>query len=192
MTEKATSGKGRPNRTQEGRASGSTTSKRRRKRGGGLTAVARPLDTVTRPLLKSRSAAEATLMLEWGRIVDAETAANTRPEKLRFAGPRNPESGRSAGILHLLVAPAFAPDLQHGSRQVIERINGYLGWAAIARLALRQGPILRTAAPQRPKLRRLSAAEESEIESATAEIRDERLRNALARLARAVKADSGS
>ena len=154
--------------------------------------MARPLDAVTRPLLKSHSAVEATLLLEWGRIVDTETAANTRPEKFRFAGSRNPESGRNGGILHLLVAPAFAPALQHGSRQVIERINGYLGWTAIARLALRQGPILRTAAPRRPKLRQLSAAEESEIESATAEIRDERLRTALARLARAVKADSGT
>ncbi|WP_162906679.1 DUF721 domain-containing protein [Algihabitans albus] len=153
-----------------------------------MTAVARPLNAITRPLLKSRSAVEATLLLEWGRIVGSETALNTRPEKLRFAGPKSPESGRSAGTLYLLVAPGFAPELQHSSRQVIERINGYLGWGAVARLALRQGPIPRTAEPRRPKPRRLSPQEEADIEAATADIRDERLRGALTRLARAVKA----
>lgn len=159
-----------------------------RKRGGGLVAVARPLDRLTRPLLKSRSAVEATVILEWARMVDAETAANTRPEKLRFAGPRDPASGRGAGTLHLLVAPGFAPVLQHSSRQVIERINRYLGWSAVARLALRQGPIPKVAPPPRPQPRRLAPAEEREIEKATSGIADERLRSALARLARAVKA----
>ncbi len=158
------------------------------KRGGGLIAVARPLDALTRPLLKSRSAVEANLLLEWARIVDAETAANTRPEKLRFPGPRDPESGRRGGTLHLLVAPAFAPELQHASRQVVERINGYLGWPAVARLALRQGPIPRPAEPPRPSPRRLRPEETAEIEAAAAGIEDERLRAALTRLARAVKA----
>lgn len=161
-----------------------------RKRGGGLNAVARPLNAITRPLLKSHSAVEATLLLEWGRIVDHDTALNTRPERLRFAGPKHPESGRRAGTLHLLVAPSFAPELQHSSRQVIERINGYLGWSAIARLALRQGPIPRTAEPQRPRPRRLTAREEADIQAATAEIEDDRLRSALERLARAVAADN--
>ena len=75
---------------------------------------------------------------------------------------------------------------------MIERINGYLGWPAVARLALRQGPIPRTAEPQRPQPRRLSAQEEAEIRAATAEIRDERLRSALERLARAVTAKTKS
>jgi hypothetical protein len=164
---------------------------RAEKRGGGLSAVARPLDRLTRPLLKSRSAVEATVMLEWARIVDAETAANARPEKLRFSGPKEPGAGRTAGTLHLLVAPAYAPTLQHSSRQLVERINRYLGWSAVGRLALRQGPIPRMAVAERPRPRALRAEEEQEIEQATAAIEDERLRGALARLARAVKAKQG-
>jgi hypothetical protein len=161
------------------------------KRGRGLTAVARPLDAVTRPLLKSRSAVEATILLEWARIVDAETAASTRPEKLRFTGADDPATGRRSGILTLLVAPSFAPELQHRSRQTIERINGYLGWNAVGRLSLRQGPIPRAAKPARPAPRALAPEEEAEIASAAAAIEDERLRTALARLARAVKAKRG-
>jgi hypothetical protein len=157
-------------------------------RRGGMIAVAKPLDAVTRPLLTGRSRVESTILLEWGRIVDAETAANARPERLRFSGPKDPAGPRGGGTLHLLVAPAFAPELQHRTRQVVERINGHLGWAAVGRLALRQGPIPRSAPPPRRAPRPLAPAEEAEIDAAVDGIADERLRGALARLARAVKA----
>ena len=53
-----------------------------------------------------------------------------------------PAGSRTQGTLHLRVASgAFALQLQHLEPLVIERINGHFGYAAVARLALAQGPV---------------------------------------------------
>ena len=43
--------------------------------------------------------------------------------------------------------PASAPEIQHRAPQLLERINGFFGYGAVARLALVQGPPLRPPAP---------------------------------------------
>ena len=40
---------------------------------------------------------------------------------------------------------AYATELQHTAPRIVERINGFYGYAAIARLALHQGPVERNA-----------------------------------------------
>jgi len=68
---------------------------------------------------------------------------------------------------------------------ICERVNRFLGWRAIERIALRQAPLRRTA----PKSRRKpDAAAAARLAASLPEIADDELRQAVARLGAAVKA----
>ncbi|MBN8501720.1 MAG: DUF721 domain-containing protein, partial [Sphingomonadales bacterium] len=88
-------------------------------------------------------------------------------------------------ILHVRVESAFALELQHRAPVIIERINGYLGWACIGRLRLEQGPVGRGRRKKAPipeptpeAVARASAAAEG--------VENEALHAALVRLGAAV------
>jgi hypothetical protein len=68
---------------------------------------------------------------------------------------------------------------------LIERINAFFGYGAVARLAFTQGPPVTAAAAPAP-LRQLSAEEQRAIEARVAGVADPDLRAALARLGSAV------
>ena len=80
--------------------------------------------------------------------------------------------------------------IQHLELLIIERINGFFGYRAVARLAIRQGPL-----PQRPRPGRRNCARSAGARSAALEhdleaVKDPGLREALDRLGRAVIATS--
>jgi hypothetical protein len=104
---------------------------------------------------------------------------------------------RMDGTLTLKVQSSQATRLQHLEPQLIERINGYFGYRAIARLRLLHGaapasgePDARSEAPASQPAPHPAPHEEQTDEP----IADPALRAALARLGRAVKAphESGS
>ena len=51
-----------------------------------------------------------------------------------------PRGERRDGTLHLQVAPGLALEVQHREPVLVERINAFFGYRAVARLALKQGP----------------------------------------------------
>jgi hypothetical protein len=149
-----------------------------------LRAFSERLEKVTRPLLGRQGLAVAGLLHDWPDIVGEELAAVSLPRKISF--PRRDR--RSDGTLVLRVAPGHAILLQHLQGPICERVNGYLGYAAVTRLRLMQGPLaLRAARPQAVPAR-LSPAREAALAAKTGEIEDEALRAALNRLGRAVLA----
>lgn len=89
---------------------------------------------------RRRGFAEPALLTGWRAVVGEETADRTVPIEVVF-----PRGSRAAGTLHVRVEGAYATELQHTAPRIVERINGFYGYAAIARLALRQGPVERTA-----------------------------------------------
>lgn len=85
------------------------------------------------------------------------------------------------------VAPGLAPEVQHRSPVIIERINGFFGYRAVARLVLVQGPpVRRTGRPAPPRLRPLRPEERGALDRRLAGIDDPTLREALRRLGEAV------
>ena len=156
--------------------------KRRRKRG--LEAMSASLPGVTRKLFGKRGFAEGGLVREWSAIVGAELAAVTLPLGLRY--PRRDR--RTDGVLNLRVAPGHAPAVQHLEPILIERVNGYFGCAAVARVKLQQGP-LRAAPVRGPRPAPVLAPQtETRLRARTRAVEDEPLRGALERLGRAVLA----
>ncbi len=117
------------------------------RRRGGLRPLAVTLPKVTRKALGRRGLAEGSLMAEWPEIVGETLAARCLPLKLSFADPKR----RAEGTLTLQVESAWTLELQHLAPQLIERINQTLGYAAVSRLAFRQGPLPRRPAAERPR-----------------------------------------
>ena len=108
-----------------------------KRRSGGPKALAVSLSDVTRKALRHRSLAERGLIVDWASIVGAETAALCHPVKLSFTR----RDRRMDGLLALRVRPGQATRLQHMEPLLLERINGYFGYRAVARLRLQQGPL---------------------------------------------------
>src|SRR5690606_27153842 len=100
----------------------------------GLRPLGDSLARVVRPLVKDRPLAETQLLLDWPSIVGEELAALARPLKVRFDRPAE----RLGGVLELACDGGAALELQHRAPQLIERVNAWLGYPAIARLRLRQ------------------------------------------------------
>jgi len=110
----------------------------------------------------------ATLLTDWAQIAGADVAGYTVPERLKW--PRGTgaydeveegSEGRPGATLVLRVDPARALDVEYKGRQIIERINAYFGYRAVAALRLIQAPV-EAAVPRqgaRPDGVRVPAAE---------------------------------
>jgi hypothetical protein len=109
-----------------------------RERGHGLRALSASLPGLTRRTLGRRGFAEGGLALDWAAIVGEEIAGNTLPLKVAY-----PRGARAGATLHLKVASGYAPIIAHCEPQLIERVNAYLGYGAVARLRLSQGHLFR-------------------------------------------------
>src|SRR5690606_26290714 len=107
---------------------------------------ARPLADLVGGALQSAFArqgfAAVDVVSHWEDIVGPELAARTEP--VRLVWPRRDDRDLS-GTLTLRVEGAYALDLQHLARAVIERVNRYFGGACVGRISIRQGPVARRA-----------------------------------------------
>jgi hypothetical protein len=138
--------------------------------------------------------ASAELVTRWREIAGVEIAAVSEPIKIQWprASPSLPAPasagsgwGQPAGTLVLRVEGPAAIEIQHLTQVICERVNRFLGWRAIERIALRQAPLRRTA----PKSQRKpDAAAAARLAASLPEIADDELRQAVARLGAAVKA----
>jgi hypothetical protein len=93
-------------------------------------------------------------------------------------------------MLTLVVEGAHAPMMQHVAPVIIERVNRFFGYAAVARVAFRQGVVQLVKAKARaapPSLRAIPA----ELGDSLREIVDPELRQVLEALARGVAESEG-
>jgi hypothetical protein len=125
--------------------------------------------------------ASAELVTRWDDIVGHEIAAHSEPIKLQW--PRRTDDDGEAGTLVLRVEGPAAIEIQHLAALICERVNRFLGWRAVERLALRQAP-LRRRQPRAARAEDPAAA--APIAETLSDIKDDELKEALARLGAAV------
>lgn len=152
-----------------------------------LSSVAAPVRSLAKKLLGGKAVAEASVMLDWPSIVGTEIAARCQPRRL--ARGRGANAGPAT--LHLTVDAPFALEIQYSAAQIVERVNRYLGYPAVARLALHQGELLREEKPQQPRIPPLAPPVRQQLDQEISGIADEELRQALGRLGQAVLAKPG-
>jgi hypothetical protein len=153
-----------------------------RRKARGLLTVSTSLPGIAAPALRKRGFAQARLITEWPAIVGEMLARETVPQKLVFQ-----RGSKTDAVLHLRVASGFALELQHIAPQIIDRINGFFGFRAVADLRYQQGPISPQRIPRRMTPPRLSDTDEAYLQDSLNDIDDPDLKQALVKLGRAVR-----
>ena len=126
---------------------------------------------------------QSAVVERWAEIVGDSYARHSRPESIGF--PRGKKEG---GTLKIAVTGALAPMLRHVEPQVIERVNRLFGYAAVARLQLRQADI---EAPPQPAPPPAPVELSPETRSTLKAIADPGLRASLEALAQAMATSTG-
>lgn len=155
-----------------------------RPRGGPARAVSELLPTVGGTALRKFGFVQASVVTRWGEIVGPRFAAVSAPESIRF-----PRGARQDGTLHLVVRGAHGTIMQHIVPEIIARVNRFFGYAAIARVVMRQGDIAVRPAPPPPPAPRAVPAE---LGDSLRAIADPELRAVLTALAAGVTASRGA
>jgi len=116
----------------------------RRPRGGEARAISDLMPEVGRAAFRRFGFVQSSVVSRWSEIVGERYAAMSAPEMIRF-----PVGKKSDGTLELTVAGAMAPMMQHVTPEIIERVNRFFGYAAVAKVKIRQGYIPPPPKPQR-------------------------------------------
>lgn len=149
---------------------------------------AKPLSALLGGVFKDAYArqgfASRELVTRWAEIAGSEVAAHSEPMKIQWPRPVEGQPQEPATLV-LRVAGPVALEIQHASDVILERVNRFLGWNAVGRLAIRQAPLSRRTA--RRAAPPPSAARVADVESTLSSIDDRDLRAALARLGASIK-----
>ncbi len=138
------------------------------------------LDACLAPALAAQGFADRSIVALWPEIVGERLATRSRPLKIDWPRRRGaPGEPSEPATLVVRIESAFALDLQQLAPLVTERVNTHLGWRAIGRIVLKQGPVEAELPRKRPPL---DPARQAEIEASLTGISDPDLRAALARL----------
>jgi hypothetical protein len=159
---------------EEAAAEAALTKQRGKAAYGAPPTAARHAGAVLKPLLKEAGTGLAELKRRWPEVVGDKLAQASAPEKL------------AGGVLTIRAPGAMAPFIQHQAALILDRCA--LAGAKATKLAIVQGVPAKAAKPaKRPEVRALTAEEESALAADLARLPDGRLRQAVARLGRAVR-----
>ena len=111
-----------------------------RPRGGEAKAVSALMPEIGRAAFRRFGFVQSSVVSRWDEIVGARYAAVSAPEAIRF-----PVGKKSDGTLELTVEGAHATMIQHVLPEIIDRVNHFFGYGAVARVKVRQGPVAKPA-----------------------------------------------
>lgn len=139
------------------------------------------IDDLLAPALAAQGFAGRAIVALWPEIVGERLAARTRPLKIDWPR-RRPAPGEMSdpATMVVRVESAFALEMQQLGPIVVERVNSHLGWRAVGKLVLKQGPV--DAPMASPAPRQTDPALLARMESQVSGVEGEALRASLARL----------
>jgi hypothetical protein len=143
------------------------------------------LPSLMRPAFEKYGFSSAAILTDWAALAGPELAAYTAPERLKWPRkkPGENDTAQSGATLVLRVAGARALDVEYRRPQIIERLNASFGYRAIAEIRLVQAPLAKRETIRRPPLAEMKV----EALPALADIHEDRLRAAVAKLASGVQ-----
>ena len=107
-----------------------------RPRGGAARPIGELMPDIGRTAFRRFGFVQSSVVTRWPEIVGPTHALVCTPEAIRF-----PPGEKSEGILQLVVKPAHAPLIQQVTPEIIERVNRFFGYNAVARVKIRQGEV---------------------------------------------------
>jgi hypothetical protein len=172
---------------------------------GGATVPARAVGSyvprLTRKAFEKFGFATATLLTDWSSIVGPQTARYASPDRLKWPkgfdvldeGGEPGRRGRPGATLIVRAHPGRALDVQYQARQIIDRINAYFGYRAVAELRIIQASMESSAPPSAmPKPREVIARKPQPIAVPLDRIDDAPLKAALERMRAGIEGRSRS
>ncbi len=115
------------------------------KRSERARAVAEIVPDIGRVAFRRFGFVQSAVVSRWAEIVGERYAGVSTPESIRF-----PHGERALGVLTLMVEGAHAATMQHIAPMLIERVNRFFGYDAVARVQIRQGAARTRPSPPRP------------------------------------------
>ena len=162
-----------------------------RPRGGPARPVADLVPQIGRAAFRRFGFVQSSVVTRWPEIVGPRHAQVCSPESIRF-----PPGEKRDGILQLVVVPAHAPLIQHVIPEIVERVNRFFGYKAVARVKLRQGAVKPSPAQAAGGTRDLGPPSlkpiPMELGDSLRDIGDPELRTVLESLARSLVAEEES
>jgi hypothetical protein len=153
-------------------------------RSGRTRAVSDIVPGVGRAAFRRFGFVQSAIVARWPEIVGEKYAKHSAPDAMSF-----PPGKRSGATLTIVCSGPFATMLQHVEPQIIERVNRFFGYAAVARVSLKHGEV-----PAHPRLKRQVAELQPlapEVSSTLKAISDPGLRAALEGLAQQISVTKG-
>lgn len=151
----------------------------------GPTALEAFVDDCLAPSLKAKGFSSSAITLNWDEIAGASLAGWSEPATLKWPPrpPGAPEGDAKRGAtLVVRVEGAFALEMQHMAPQIIQRVNGFLGWRCVDKLQLLQGPVRKTNGTPRRAKRSVDVTASRRIDKALQDMEEGPLKTSLARL----------
>ena len=152
-----------------------------RPRGGEARAVADLVPQIGRAAFRRYGFVQSSVVSRWPEIVGEAHARVCVPESIRF-----PPGEKADGIMQLVVQPAHAPLIQHVIPEIIERVNRFFGYKAVARVKMRQGTVQPGSAQRKPAAPPSLKPIPMELGDSLRDIGDPELRTVLESLARSL------
>lgn len=117
-----------------------------RPRGGEARQIADLMPAIGRTAFRRFGFVQSSVVTRWPEIVGERHARHCMPESIRF-----PMGEKADGTLQLVVTPAHATIIQHVIPEIIERVNRFFGYRAVARVKIRQGVVQAPKAKEAPR-----------------------------------------
>ncbi|AFX98490.1 hypothetical protein A1OE_290 [Candidatus Endolissoclinum faulkneri L2] len=136
---------------------------------------------LTDPLFYKRGFVKGIVPRRWREIVGVNLAQCCAPESLHF-----PHGESYGAILKIISLPGTALEIEYLSPQIIDKVNRYLGFGAVARIQIRQGILAKSPKLQRQIFVKLEEMEKKAIYDQVTGVHDINLRNHLQALGEAI------
>lgn len=117
-----------------------------RPRGGEARQIADLMPAIGRTAFRRFGFVQSSVVTRWPEIVGERHARHCMPESIRF-----PPGEKADGILQLVVTPAHATIIQHVIPEIMDRVNRFFGYRAVARVKIRQGVVQAPKAKEAPR-----------------------------------------
>jgi hypothetical protein len=152
-----------------------------KRRGGEARSVSDLMPEIGRAAFRRFGFVQSSIVSRWDEIVGPRYARVSTPESIRF-----PAGKKADGTLELIVEGAHAPMMQHVVPEIIDRVNRFFGYSAVARVKMRQGAVAQKAARTTAKAPPMLKPVSFELGDSLKEIGDPELQAVLNSLAKSL------
>ncbi len=142
---------------------------------------------IAKPMLKKFGFQELHLFEHWQEIVGTDLSSDCVPLKYARGTARQP-----GGTLLMRVSGHRALEVQHSLPQIIDRINRFLGGAAVNRIRLVQGPVDQESRHRPHRLQPLTPHQKQAVIDQTKDIENDGLQRAMQRFGERVRQKQGA